>query len=281
MNAIAKTRWLSWCFCVFASQLKCFALDGNGLHDVEIIEPGNYVVQASQLPQPFKVSCGLASRLKLPGQLQVHPLADNSTASLAAYNCPTHVHNFYHSGNSDFQCPLIKGGRTRVVSVHPATGEPIEFFVMLAAGAPRVEYRKKHFAYVYKDHRTEVAFPSLGPYMPRVVSRQVNGRSLGQRWEDVQDGVAKVGDNLNKTNTVQSLKECFTDEGRQVAGLGVLMDRGFSGTIKTSKAIVDLLPGKQYLRSLQEQRPEDIRDAEAAQVQRETVDQRQFIQSPL
>jgi hypothetical protein len=166
------------------------------------------------------------------------------------------------------------------VTVHPATGEPVEFFVMLASGAPRVEYRRKHFAYVYPDHRTEVAFPSIGPYMPKVVSRQVNGRSLGQRWEDVQDRVAQAGDSLNKTNTVQSIKEVLADEHRQVSGLGVLLDRGVSGTIKTTKNIIDLLPGKQALRSLQEQRPEDMRDAEALQVQRATVDQRLFIPSP-
>ena len=221
------------------------ACDGNGLHDVEIIEPGNYVVQKEQLPQSFSLSCSLASRLKLPGQLPVFPLADNSPATMLASNCPTHVHNFYYSGNSDFQCPLIKGGRTRIVTVHPVTAEPVEFFVMLAAGAPRVEYRRKHFAYVYPDHRTEVAFPSIGPYMPRVVSRQVNGKSLSQRWESVEQRISETSDNLNKTNTVQALKEVAEDEKRQFTGLGVLVDRGLGTTIKATKSLGSIIPGGQ------------------------------------
>lgn len=279
----SKNRMLGWCLVVMAGPFvmpSCIAKDGNGLHDVEIIEPGNYVVQQAQLPQPFSVSCSLASRIKLPGQLQVYPLAENSSATLSAHNCPTHVHNFYYSGKSEFQCPIIKGGRTRIVSVHPATGEPVEFFVMLAAGAPRVEYSKKSFAYVYPDHRTEVAFPSIGPYMPRVVSRQINGKSLSQRWESVEKQVTQAGDNLNKTNTVQAMKEFADDEKRQFAGLGVLVDRGLGATIKTTKSIANLIPGKQTLRSLQEQRPEDMRDTEALQAQRDTISQRTFIKAP-
>ncbi|MFO0939724.1 MAG: hypothetical protein U0930_03045 [Pirellulales bacterium] len=283
MNNASKKRLLGWCLFVLAGQIgssTCIAVDGNGLHDVEIIEPGNYVVQQAQLPQPFTVSCSLASRIKLPGQVAVYPLAENSSATLSAHNCPTHVHNFYYSGKSDFQCPIIKGGRTRIVTVHPATGEPVEFFVMLAAGAPRVEYCKKHFAYVYQDHRTEVAFPSIGPYMPRVVSRQINGKSLSQRWDAVEKRFTEAGDNLNKTNTVQAMKELADDEKRQFAGLGVLIDRGVGGTIKATKSISSLIPGKQALRSLQEQRPEDMRDAEALQAQRDTISQRTFIKAP-
>ncbi len=283
MRNAPNKRLLGWCLFVLAGQAgisACNALDGNGLHDVEIIEAGNYVVQQAQLPQPFSISCSLASRIKLPGQVAVYPLAENSSATLSAQNCPTHVHNFYYSGKSDFQCPIIKGGRTRIVTVHPATGEPVEFFVMLAAGAPRVEYCKKHFAYVYPDHRTEVAFPSIGPYMPRVVSRQINGKSFSQRWESVEQHFAAAGDSLNKTNTAQSIKEFVEDEKRQIAGLGVLVDRGVGSTIKVTKSISNLIPGKQTLRSLAEQRPEEMRDAEALQAQRDTVSQRTFIKSP-
>lgn len=283
MKTAPKKLLTRWCLIVLVGQAASnlySAWDGNGLNDVQIIEPGDYSVQREQLPQPFTLSCSLASRLKVPGQLPVYPLADNTPASMLATNCPTHVHNFYYSGNSDFQCPIIKGGRTRIVTVHPVTAEPVEFFVMLAAGAPRVEYRRKHFAYVYKDHRTEIAFPSIGPYMPRVVSRQVNGKSLSQRWENVEQHFAETADSLNKTNTAQAFKEVAEDEKKQFAGLGVLVDRGIGTTIKTTKSITNLIPGKQVLRSLQEQRPEDMRDAEALQAKRDTIGQREFIKAP-
>lgn len=117
----------------------------------------------------------------------------------------------------------------------------------------------------------------------RLLPTALNSRAkapLSQRWESVQQHFDETSENLNKTNTVQALKEVAEDEKRQFTGLGVLVDRGIGTTIKTTKSLTSLIPGKQALRSLQEQRPEDMRDAEALQAKRDTIGEREFIRSP-
>jgi hypothetical protein len=252
----------------------------HGLKDVEIIEPGNHPVQFEQTSAPIPISNGLASRLRMPGQQAIYPLADLSPASLSAAHCPTHIHNFYYSGKSDFQCQIIAGGRTRIVTVHPDTGEPIEFFAMLAPGAPQVQYRKNYFAYVYPDHRTVIRFPSAGIGQPRVTVGQQNGPGLAKRLDDFRQNILGFRDKASQTNTAQSLKTAADAGKSELSGMGVLVDRGISGTIDTTKAITDLLPGKAYLQSLSEQKALDQRDNQIRDVQRDAKDDGRFIRWP-
>lgn len=253
----------------------------DGLNDVEIIEAGFYPVQVAQQPAPLCLSPGLAARLKLPGEATVYPLAKLSNSALSPENCPTHVHRFYHSGRSSYQCPLISGGRTRVVTVHPATGEPIEFFVMLADGAPRVEYHRTHFAYVYPDgHSTVVRFPSFNPLQSRVVVSQQAPSRIKQHTQSLFAHLHEQHETIRNSNTAQALHQAHDDVKQFGEGMAVLGDRGMGTMIETTQAISDLLPGKAYVQSLSEQRALDARDNQIRRVQQETKGEGRFIRWP-
>ncbi len=255
--------------------------NADGLNDVEIVEAGYYPVQAAQHPAPLCLSPSLAARLRLPGEATVYPLANLSGSSLSPENCQTHIHRFYHSGRSSYQCPIISGGRTRVVTVHPATGEPIEFFVMLADGAPRVEYHRTHFAYVYPDgHSTVVRFPSFNPLQPRVVVSQPAPSLIKRHTQSLFDHWHEKHEAIRDSNTVQALHQAHDDIKQTGAGMAVLGDRGVGTVIETTQAISDLLPGKAYLQSLGEQRALDARDNQIRRVQQETQGEGRFIRWP-
>jgi len=253
----------------------------DGLNDVEIVEAGYYPVQAAQHPAPLCLSPSLAARLRLTGEATVYPLANLSGSSLSPENCPTHIHRFYHSGRSSYQCPIISGGRTRVVTVHPATGQPIEFFVMLADGAPRVEYHRTHFSYVYPNgHSTVVRFPSFNPLQPRVVVSQHSPSLIKQHTQSLFDHFHEHRETIRDSNTVQALHQAHDDLKQTQAGMAVLGDRGMGAVIETTQAISDLLPGKAYLQSLGEQRALDARDNQIRRVQQEARGEGRFIRWP-
>lgn len=266
----ASTALLTFSLLVLSASL----LSADGLHDVEIIEPGKYPVQVIQDPCKgpcLRISDCLVDRLKLPHQVQTSPNSVAALTSLSPASCTTHVHRFYYSGNSEFQCPIISGGRTRVVTVHPKTGEPLEFFVMLSAGAPRVVYRSDHFAYQYNDHQTVVSFPSVGFGRSKVAVHQYNGKPLRRRWDEVVESWSEHTDAINNTNTVQAAKSATQDGLQLLEGTGVVVDRALGGTIDASRQITDLLPGKTYLQSLQPERAYDARDAATRQATRPSI----------
>lgn len=252
----------------------------DGLNDIEFIPPGEYQVQAATESPRIAMSARLADFIRLPNQRTVLPLSSLPSSSVSPERVPTHVHRFYYSGNSEFQCPILEGGRTRIVTVHPATGEPIEFFVTLAAGAPRVFYSKKHFAYVYKDHRTVVNFPSVGPWQKRVTVQQQNRPGLKKRQRDVSESIDDAQNRLRSTHFVQSLKSVREGGASVARGAGVLIDRSLGSTIDTTRRITDLIPGKRYLQSLGDQRPYDVRDTGIRDVQRAVADEGRFIAAP-
>jgi hypothetical protein len=255
--------------------------NADGLNDVEIVEAGYYPVQSAQHPAPLCLSPSLAARLRLPGEVTVYPLANLSGSSLSPEHCPTHIHRFYHSGRSSYQCPIISGGRTRVVTVHPATGEPVEFFVMLADGAPRVEYHRTHFAYVYPNgHSTVVRFPSFNPLQPRAVVSQHSPSLIKQHTQSLFVHLHERRETIRDSNTVQALHQAHADLRQSGAGMAVLGDRGTGAVIETTQAISDLLPGKAYLQSLGEQRALDARDNQIRRVQQETKSAGRFIRWP-
>lgn len=255
--------------------------NADGLNDVEIVEAGYYPVQLAQHPAPLCLSPSLAARLRVPGEATVYPLANLSGSSLSPENCPTHIHRFYHSGRASYQCPIITGGRTRVVTVHPATGQPIEFFVMLADGAPRVEYHKTHFAYVYPDgHSTVVRFPSFNPLQPRVVVSQRSPSLIKQHTQSLFDHWHEHRETIRDSNTAQALHQAHADLKQSGEGMAVLGDRGMGTFIETTQAISDLLPGKAYLQSLGEQRALDARDNQIRRVQQEAQGTGRFIRRP-
>ncbi|MBL8888947.1 MAG: hypothetical protein JNL67_03140 [Planctomycetaceae bacterium] len=269
-----------FCLCVVVT-CSPQRVQADGLNDVEIVEAGYYPVQVAQPSAPLCLSPGLAARLKLPGEATVYPLAKLSNSALSPENCPTHIHRFYHSGRSSYQCPIISGGRTRVVTVHPTTGEPIEFFVMLAAGAPRVEYHRTHFAYVYPDgHSTVVRFPSFNPLQSRVVVSQHAPSRIKQHTQSLFAHLHEQHETIRNSNTVQALHQAHDDAKQLGEGLAVLGDQSLGTMIETTQAISDLLPGKAYVQSLREQQALDARDNQIRRVQQEAKNEGRFIRWP-
>lgn len=72
------------------------------------------------------------------------------------------VHHFYYTGDRRFQGPLLRGGPTIVVAVHPQTGERCYVEVQMLPGAPCICYRCDEIEYDFGRQAIIVQFKRKG-----------------------------------------------------------------------------------------------------------------------
>lgn len=98
------------------------------------------------------------------------------------------VHRFYYTGNRSFQGPMLPGGPSIVVVMHPVTHERMYVDVNLLPGAPIVHYTPNHIEYDYGNRGITLIFQRRGQVDVSYRHMTPAGRIVGNGFAGVARG---------------------------------------------------------------------------------------------